>query len=237
MPGFLEVQNLIKTYYVGDIAVHALHGLNLNVDKGEFVLILGPSGSGKSTLLNLLAGIDSVTEGTILYSLNGNGSWKGVRDITKMNERELSKFRRTFVGYIFQFYNLIPTMSALENVELSARFGNQPNPREIALEMLQAVSLKGKEYKRPRQLSGGEQQRVAIARALAKFPTIILADEPTGNVDSVTSQAIYNLMKSLNETHEITFIIVTHDESMAHMAQRHLHLLDGVIIREDFNGQ
>jgi len=238
MSCFLEVTDLMKTYQVGDIAVPALRGVNFQVDFGEFLLILGPSGSGKTTLLNLLGGIDSVNDGTILYSFNENNRWNGVRDIAKMNDQDLSIFRRTFVGFVFQFYNLLPNFTALENVELSARFGDQTkyNARKLSLEMLYSVGLKGKENKYPRQLSGGEQQRVAIARALVKSPMIVLADEPTGNVDSVTSEAIYDVMKSFSEQ-GITFIIVTHDESMAQRAKRHLHLRDGVIIREDINGQ
>lgn len=228
----------MKTYHVGDIPVPALRGVNFQVDAGEFLLILGPSGAGKTTLLNLIGGIDNIDEGSILFSFNDNHRWNGVRDIAKMSDQELSVFRRTFVGFVFQFYNLLPNFTALENVELSARFGDQTKyrARKLSLEILHSVGLKGKERKYPRQLSGGEQQRVAIARALVKSPMVVLADEPTGNVDSVTSEAIYDVMSSFSEQ-GITFIIVTHDESMTKRAKRHLHLRDGVIIREDINGQ
>jgi len=230
MTAFLEVKNLKKTYYMGEIAVHALRGVNLKVDRGEFVLIFGPSGCGKTTMLNLLAGIDKITEGEILYSINGKSF-----DLVQMTERNVTEFRRTSVGFIFQFYNLIPALSAFENVEFAARFNKSTDKSayETAIEMLHAVGMKGMEHKRPGQLSGGDQQRIAIARALAKNPTIILADEPTGNIQSAQSLEIYELMKSFAETQDITFLIVTHNPELSQTAQRLIHLQDGLIIRDE----
>ena len=230
MTAFLEVKNLTKKYFMGEIEVQALRGVNLKVNRGEFVLVFGPSGCGKTTMLNLMAGIDKVTAGEILYSINGQ-----FFDLVQMSERKVTEFRRTSVGFIFQFYNLIPALSAVENVEFAARFNNASNKsaNEIAIEMLHAVGMKGMEHKRPGQLSGGDQQRIAIARALAKNPAIILADEPTGNIQSAQSLEIYELMKSFAETQDITFLIVTHNPELAQTAQRLIHLQDGLIIRDE----
>ncbi len=226
---FLKLESLCKTYRMGEIKVEALRDVSLNVDKGEFLVILGPSGSGKTTLLNLLAGIDIPSNGRIIYNLNGKEF-----SLELLNDTQLTEFRRKHVGFIFQFYNLIPALTAQENVILAARFaGQKKEARNIARQMLDAVGLAGKENKFPSQLSGGEQQRVAIARALAKYPKILLADEPTGNVDSKQAQKIYDLMKKISKEHKITFLIVTHNEQLANLAERHIHLRDGMVDREE----
>ena len=224
MSSIVELVNVVKVYRLGEgVEVPALRGVSLKIDKGEFVSVQGPSGSGKTTLLNMIGGLDKPTKGRVIID--------GV-DITNLGEKELAHFRREKIGFIFQTYNLVPLLTALENVELpmmlSGKF-SESEVRKRAEELLALVGLEDRMHHRPTQLSGGEQQRVAIARALANEPAIILADEPTGNLDQVSGQRIINLMKNLNETLNQTFIIVTHDPMVAEQTERKFYLVDGKI--------
>jgi len=214
----IEIHNLQKTYDKGKIK--ALNGIDLEIKKGEFISIMGPSGSGKSTLLNMIGALDRAEEGTIK-----------VAGIDLMKTRDLSEFRSQEIGFVFQMHNLIPNLSVLENVEIplyETRVKSE-EMRRRALELLEAVGLKDKADKNPTKLSGGERQRVAIARALVNHPSIILADEPTGALDSKTGDVILNLLKSLHSKKQVTLVMVTHEPYVAKMADRILHVLDGKI--------
>jgi len=216
----INIEKLKKDYKTGDIVVKALDGINLSVDRGKFIVILGPSGSGKTTLLNLIGGIDQSSSGIIKVNS---------KIVTNLDEKDLTLYRKEEIGFIFQFYNLIPTLNAVENVELSARLTNSLNPYEKSIEILELVGLKDKIEKYPSQLSGGEQQRVAIARALVKEPKIVLADEPTGNLDTETGEAIINLMQKICKERETTFLIVTHNVSISKIADEVIYLRDGQV--------
>ena len=223
MPALLETQNLKKHYRMGDTVVRALDGVSITVGEGEFLSLLGTSGSGKSTLLNLIAGLDHPTDGSL--RIDGN-------DIAAMSNKELSRHRRQSVGIIFQSFNLISTMTALDNVTLSMMFaGVERSEREQrAAALLESMGLAGRLRHKPSQLSGGEQQRVAISRALANRPRLLLADEPTGNLDSRTSHEIMEVLKGLNEREGKTIILVTHDANLAaQYAHRTVVLMDGVV--------
>lgn len=214
----IEIHNLRKTYDKGKIK--ALNGIDLEIKKGEFISIMGPSGSGKSTLLNMIGALDRAEEGTIK-----------VAGIDLMKTRDLSEFRSQEIGFVFQMHNLVPNLSVLENVEIpmyETRVKSE-EMRRRALELLEAVGLKDKADKNPTKLSGGERQRVAIARALVNHPSIILADEPTGALDSKTGDVILNLLKSLHSKEQVTLVMVTHEPYVAEMADRILHVLDGKI--------
>lgn len=214
----IEIHNLQKTYDKGKIK--ALNGIDLEIKKGEFISIMGPSGSGKSTLLNMIGALDRAEEGTIK-----------VAGIDLMKTRDLSEFRSQEIGFVFQMHNLVPNLSVLENVEIpmyETRVKSE-EMRRRALELLEAVGLKDKADKNPTKLSGGERQRVAIARALVNHPSIILADEPTGALDSKTGDVILNLLKSLHSKKQVTMVMVTHEPYVAKMADRILHVLDGKI--------
>jgi len=195
-------------------------------------MILGPSGSGKSTLMNVIGGLDSPDVGEVLINLN-NTEFK---DIQKFSTNELALYRRKYIGVIFQFYNLIPILTALENVELAARFSLIPKPKKKSKDILDELGLQGKHSRFPNQLSGGEQQRVAIARALVKDPAVILADEPTGNLDSIKSNEIYQILKNLSMDYNKTILIVTHDEEMADKyAECHIHIRDGKLVNNELS--
>ncbi len=218
-----SVRGLTKTYGEGAAAVHALRGVDLDLPKGEFVVLLGPSGSGKSTLLNILGGLDRATSGTVRFE---------GQDLTKMSEAELTLYRRDHIGFVFQSYNLMPSLTALENVELVTEIADDPlDPAEA----LALVGLKERVQHFPAQLSGGEQQRVAIARAVAKRPTVLFCDEPTGALDSTTGRAVLQVLKDVNETLGATVLIVTHAAATAQMADRVLHFADGAIREEIVN--
>jgi len=222
----LDIAHLKKHYRMGQTIVRALDGVSLTVHPGEFVGLLGTSGSGKSTLLNLIAGLDSPTEGTLRVF---------DRDLAGMSRHELSEHRSRSVGIIFQSFNLISTMTASENVALSMMFAGVPRAQreQKAAAVLESVGLGGRGRHRPRELSGGEQQRVAIARALANEPELLLADEPTGNLDSRTSGEIMALLEELNEQRHKTVIMVTHDPALAaRYAHRTVTMLDGTIVSE-----
>jgi len=220
----VEAVDLRKTYILGKVPVDALRGINLKVEKGDFVAILGPSGSGKSTLLNMFGALDKPTAGKILI--------EGV-DVSTLNDNQLADLRRN-VGFVFQFFNLIPRLSARENVELAMSIAGEGTKerRKKAEYLLETVGLKDRMNHRPSELSGGEQQRVAIARALANDPKFLIMDEPTGNIDSKTAAEIVGLIKRLNDENEATIILVTHDARMAAEAKRTVQMLDGAIVQE-----
>ncbi|MFX0085308.1 MAG: ABC transporter ATP-binding protein [Candidatus Hodarchaeota archaeon] len=216
----IEINNLMKNYQVGEIIVNALIDVNISIQSGDFVVILGPSGCGKTTLLNMVGGIDVTTGGSIRINS---------KEITTLNEKQLTEFRKQDIGFIFQFYNLIPTLTAEENVELAARLKFPQEAYKRSMVILEAVGMADKAGKFPSQLSGGEQQRVAIARALVKEPKIILADEPTGNLDSVTSEKILSVMMKICKEKKTTFLIVTHNVAISKMADYIIYLKDGKV--------
>lgn len=227
MTKIVEAVNLRKTYMLGKVPVEALRGVNLKVEEGEFLAVLGPSGSGKSTLLNLIGALDKPTEGKVFI--------EGV-DISTLNDNQLADLRRR-IGFVFQFFNLIPRFTAKQNVELSMAIAglSKDQRRKRAEELLKIVGLKERMNHKPTELSGGEQQRVAIARALANNPAFLLMDEPTGNIDSKTANEIIGLVKRLNEEKNATIIMVTHDQRLAKEAARTVQMLDGVIVEDVVN--
>lgn len=220
----LRVENLTKVYGEGENQVRALDGVSFSVDKGQFVAIIGPSGSGKSTLLHILGGVDRPTSGKVY--MNG-------QDVYKRNEDQLAIFRRREVGLIYQFYNLIPVLNVTENITLPVLMDGRKVNQERLQEMLQTLGLQGREKHLPNQLSGGQQQRVSIGRALMNAPAVVLADEPTGNLDSKNSQDIVDLLKYSNRRFEQTLIVITHDESIALQSDRILAIEDGKITRDE----
>jgi lipoprotein-releasing system ATP-binding protein len=223
----IQIRNLTRKYVDG-VEIIALDGVDLNIEKGEFLAIVGPSGSGKSTLLNLIGILDTPTDGTILL--------KGI-DITRMSDKERSRMRNQELGFIFQYHHLLPDFNALENVMMPLLInGIKPSKaRENARQMLEEVGLGDRLHHRSNQLSGGQNQRVAIARALVNNPSIVIGDEPTGNLDSKSSENIYELLRKLNREHNQTFILVTHDERMAAKTDRIIRLVDGRIIEDSRN--
>ena len=223
----VEAVNLKKTYMLGEVPVNALRGVNLRVDSGDFLAILGPSGSGKSTLLNLIGALDKPTEGKMLI--------EGV-DVSALNDGQLADLRRR-IGFVFQFFNLIPRFTARENVELSMIIAgmNRTDRRKRSEDLLESVGLRERVNHKPMELSGGEQQRVAIARALANNPKFLLMDEPTGNIDSKAASEIIGLIKRLNEEKNVTVIMVTHDQRLAGQSKRAVQMFDGLIVQEVMN--
>ncbi|MEE8224966.1 MAG: ABC transporter ATP-binding protein [candidate division NC10 bacterium] len=220
MSEFLQVRDLRKSFRMGAEELHILTGVNLSVRRGEFLAIAGPSGVGKSTLLHILGGLDRPTAGEVYY--------EGV-EISRLPEGELAEFRNQTVGFVFQFHHLLPEFTALENTMMPALIGRQPLVRaqEAAKGILQRVGLAERLAHRPGELSGGEQQRVAIARALALSPDVLLADEPTGNLDSKTGEAIFDLLRELNQEQGLTVVLVTHNEWFARRTDRLLRMADG----------
>jgi putative ABC transport system ATP-binding protein len=227
MPTIVEAINLKKTYMLGKVPVEALRGVNLKIEAGDFVSILGPSGSGKSTMLNLVGALDKPTAGTLLID--------GV-DISKLNDNQLSELRLK-IGFVFQFFNLIPRLTAKANVELAMSIANlsRTERSKRAVELLETVGLKDRVNHKPAELSGGQQQRVAVARALANNPKFLLLDEPTGNVDSKTASEVMALIHKLNREHGVSIIMVTHDQKLAHEAKRTVQMFDGEICQDVVN--
>lgn len=222
----IDVVDLVKNYKTGETTVHALRGVSLNLQKGAFTSIAGPSGSGKTTLLNLIGCIDTADSGQII--INGE-------PVSGKTKDELALFRRENLGFIFQSFNLIPVLSAYENVAFALNLLNLENGeiRERTMGILKEVGLEGMEDRRPSRLSGGQQQRVAIARALVKNPQIVLADEPTANLDSKTGKAILELMERMNEKHQASFVFSTHDPMVMDFAHRLVKLQDGHIVSDE----
>ena len=220
----LRVESLTKVYGKGENEVRALDGVSFSVEKGEFVAVIGPSGSGKSTLLHILGGVDRPTSGRVL--MDG-------KDVYAQNEEQLAIFRRRQVGLIYQFYNLIPVLNVTENITLPVLMDGQKVNRDRLKEHITTLGLTGRENHLPNQLSGGQQQRVSIGRALMNAPAVVLADEPTGNLDSKNSREIVDLLKISNEKYGQTLIVITHDESIALQADRIISIDDGKITRDE----
>ena len=220
----LRVENLTKVYGKGENEVRALDGVSFSVKKGEFVAVIGPSGSGKSTLLHILGGVDRPTSGRVL--MDG-------KDVYAQNEEQLAIFRRRQVGLIYQFYNLIPVLNVTENITLPVLMDGQKVNRDRLKELITTLGLTGRENHLPNQLSGGQQQRVSIGRALMNAPAVVLADEPTGNLDSKNSKEIVDLLKISNEKYGQTLIVITHDESIALQADRIISIDDGKITKDE----
>lgn len=218
---FLEIKGIKKSFGTGDSRVNVLKGLDLEIERGEFCVLLGPSGSGKSTLLNIIGGIDGADEGSI--TIDGE-------QLEDMTEKKLSLYRRKHLGYIFQMYNLIPNLTLRENIEIGAYLSNRPLDVD---ELMQTLGIYEHQNKLPNQLSGGQQQRVSIGRALINAPSLVLADEPTGNLDSKNSQEIVELLKFSNREYHQTLIVITHDENIALQADRVLAVEDGQIARDE----
>jgi len=218
----VEAKDITKVYQMGEIEVHALRGLSVNIAPGEIISIMGPSGSGKSTLMNILGCLDRPTSGD--YHLNGES-------VATLNDDQLAEIRNRGVGFVFQSFNLLPRATALANVELPMRYAvlNGRNRKQVAKEALTAVGLSDRIYHRPNELSGGQMQRVAIARALVNNPAIIMADEPTGNLDTQSGEEIMGLLKNLNKDRGTTLIIVTHDPEIAELTNRVISIRDGMI--------
>ena len=217
MEAIITATDLTKEYIMGEVVVTALKGASFHIGKGEFVVILGPSGSGKSTMLNIIGGIDKPSSGSIVYKHH---------DLANMSDKELTKYRRQAVGFVFQFYNLIPNLTAKENIALAAELSDNPNSPDELLEKI-GLAAHGEHF--PSQMSGGEQQRVAIARALAKNPDIFLCDEPTGALDFKTGIAVLKILKDFNKEYGKTVIIITHNAGIGAMADRVFHIKDGLI--------
>lgn len=220
----LRVENLTKVYGKGENEVRALDGVSFSVEKGEFIAVIGPSGSGKSTLLHILGGVDRPTSGRVL--MDG-------KDVYAQNEEQLAVFRRRQVGLIYQFYNLIPVLNVTENITLPVLMDGQRVNSDRLKELITTLKLDGRENHLPNQLSGGQQQRVSIGRALMNAPAVVLADEPTGNLDSKNSKEIVDLLKISNEKYGQTLIVITHDESIALQADRIISIDDGKITRDE----
>ena len=222
----VRVENLSKTYGSGENLVRAIDDVNLKIEKGEFIAIVGPSGSGKSTLLHLLGGVDNPSSGKIF--IDGN-------DISKYTSKELALFRRRKVGLIYQFYNLIPNLTVRHNIELPLKLDKRKINEEALLDIVRKLGIEDKLDSFPSELSGGQQQRVAIARSLIYSPSLVLADEPTGNLDRENSREIIEILKYFNRTLKQTIIVITHDESIALEAERVITIVDGKVVEDEKN--
>jgi putative ABC transport system ATP-binding protein len=225
MDTVFEARGLTKVYRLGEVEIHALRGVDLDLYQGEFVVLLGPSGSGKSTLLNILGGLDVPSAGRVRFRN---------QDLSTANEEALTRFRREHVGFVFQFYNLIPSLTARENVEVVTEIAKRPMS---ATEALRLVGLGDRLDAFPSQLSGGQQQRVAIARAIAKQPEVLLCDEPTGALDSATGVQVLEALEEVNQRLGTTTVLITHNAGIAAMAHRVIHLHDGRIVKVDHHAQ
>ncbi len=221
----VSVRDMTRDYIQGAVTVHALRGVDLDIEPGEFTALMGPSGSGKTTLLNAIGGLDSPTTGTV--NVDGN-------ELTTMKPGALSDLRLRRIGFVFQSYNLIPVLSAYENAEFVLRLQGVPakERRDRVMQTLADVGLQGMEHRRPNELSGGQQQRVAVARAIAGRPALVLADEPTANLDSETGNELIALMRDLNDNHDVTFLFSTHDPKVMEAARRVVNMVDGRIAED-----
>ncbi len=226
MDTIIKTNGVKKTYNDNSVPVHAVRGIDMEIHEGEFTAIVGPSGSGKTTFLNIVSGLDVPTEGTVIL---------GDKKISQMSGKELSDFRRDNIGFVFQAYNLIPVLTVEENIEyiMLLQGVDKEERHHRVLEILEQVGLKGQENKRPTQLSGGQQQRVAVARAMVARPKLILADEPTANLDSETSGALLDMMHELNKKTGMTFVFSTHDQLVMERAERLITLKDGKIFKDE----
>ena len=222
----IETNNLYKTFGEGELIVHALNNVAINIQKGEFTALVGPSGSGKTTLLNMIGGLDKPSKGNV--KLNGT-------EITTLKSQEMTNFRLNNIGFVFQAYNLIPVLSAYENAEFIMLLQGKPanERKERVYDLLKEVGLKGKEKNKPGELSGGQQQRVAVVRALAAKPSYILADEPTANLDSKSTSDLLDLMYQLNQEENMTFVFATHDQRVIDRAKRVITLVDGKVVSDE----
>ncbi len=222
----ISLRDVTKVYRQGSVDIHALRGLSLDIEPGEFTAICGPSGSGKTTSLNLIGALDSATSGSIVFEGQELGS---------LNKKQLSALRRDRIGFVFQAYNLMPVLTAYENAEmvLWVQGVDAATRRERVMDLLEQVGLKGMEDRRPSELSGGQQQRVAIARAIASNPAVVLADEPTANVDSETAETLLGLMETLNREQGVTFLFSTHDPQVMERARRVVRLVDGSVANDE----
>lgn len=220
----IQLEDIYKIYKLGDTEVHALDGITLGIEQGEFIAIVGPSGSGKSTLMNILGCLDTPTEGSYLFE---------GKDMSKLSDDQLAIIRNKHIGFVFQSFNLLPKLDAVENVEVPLTYAGKKGParRERAVKMLEMVGLGDRIHHKPKELSGGQQQRVAIARALSTDPPVILADEPTGNLDTKSGTEIMQILKELNKSGK-TIILITHDINIAKQALRNVHIQDGKIIED-----
>ena len=223
MDAFIELKNVVKSYTMGDVTIYANNGVNFKVNKGEFTVIVGASGAGKTTILNMLGGMDTPTSGTIL--VDGH-------NIATYDDKQLTDYRRDDIGFVFQFYNLVQNLTALENVELASQISKDPLN---SLDILERVGLGGRKDNFPAQLSGGEQQRVAIARAIAKNPKLLLCDEPTGALDYQTGKSILGLLRSMCDNYGMTVIVITHNSALAPMADQVIHLKNGKVEKQEYN--
>lgn len=223
MKDFVKLQDITKIYKMGEVEIRAADNISFSIDKGEFVVIVGPSGAGKTTVLNILGGMDTATSGTLL--VDGG-------EITAYNSRRLTEYRREDIGFVFQFYNLVPNLTALENVELALQICRDPLD---AREVMEEVGLGDRLNNFPAQLSGGEQQRVSIARALAKNPKLLLCDEPTGALDYNTGKAILKLLQNMCRERGMTVIVITHNQAIAPMADRLIHIKNGQVSQMELN--
>ena len=214
---YVILKDVRKTYHMGEVSINAADGVNFEIKKGEFVVIVGPSGAGKTTILNLLGGMDQATSGSIM--VDG-------QDVALYDEKKLTQYRRDDIGFVFQFYNLVQNLTALENVELASQISKDPLDEKM---VLKRVELENRMNNFPAQLSGGEQQRVAIARAIAKNPKLLLCDEPTGALDYLTGKAILALLREMCDKYKMTVIVITHNSALAPMADRVIHLKNGKV--------
>ena len=220
---YITLENVVKRYRMGEVTITAVDNITFDINKGEFVIIVGPSGAGKTTVLNILGGMDTLTEGRVFL---------GMEEISAYNAKRLTAYRRHDIGFVFQFYNLVPNLTALENVELASQICK--NPMDAA-EVLRSVGLGERLNNFPAQLSGGEQQRVAIARALAKNPKLLLCDEPTGALDYTTGKAILQLLQDMSRKRGMTVIIITHNSALTAMADRVIQVKNGSVTSEEIN--
>ena len=222
----INLTDVSKRYDMGSVVVNALAGINLTIHRGEFISITGPSGSGKSTLMNILGCLDVPTSGDFCFD---------GQDISRLNDSGLAKIRNKMIGFVFQTYNLLPRLTALQNVELPLIYGNVRNRRRLASEALNKVGLSDRGDHLPAELSGGQQQRVGIARALATEPSVLLADDPTGNLDSHSTSEIIKIIQDLNQSQDLTVILVTHETEIAELANRSINIVDGSIVEDKRN--